>query len=517
MRCFEYALELGAPLKHTEPRLSAQLPPGHRLSGSKNLTYQTRSNPWRQLTQLRLDRFPGSAGPSVLRVDGRFLARQGVPLLRITKQENQMVALAEFASLAASWARTLVSVHSWSFRAPDPAPPHQPNLRPGPVEGLPVPRRHRLRVEARPPYHPVHALLTNYPNPGRPPIALLHGYSASGSTFTHGAIPEPLARHLWRRGHDVWVLDLRTSAGMRSATMPWSFEDAAFVDLPAAIDFIRRRTGRQVDVFAHCIGAVMLSMALLADADMVSRWYAADLKQGWNRTPRWDAERNALGDNVGRIVLSQKGPLLVYSDENVLRAYLLRALRRVVFPDNYQFRPPADQDVLGGVMDRLLCTMPYPEGEFLRENAFLPPWRRAAWAGFRHRMDALYARDFSLENIGDRTLASIEDLFGPLNLDTVSQAIHFARLNTITDRGGEPFDTSGAQLRARWPRNGTLAIHGEENGLVDIHSLHVLKKQMDFAGVPFRECPIPRYGHQDCLIGVHAARDVFRHVTDFLQ
>jgi hypothetical protein len=51
----------------------------------------------------------------------RFLARQGVPLLRITKQENHVVALAEFASLAMCWARTMVSVHSWSFRAPDPA------------------------------------------------------------------------------------------------------------------------------------------------------------------------------------------------------------------------------------------------------------------------------------------------------------------------------------------------------------------------------------------------------------
>ncbi len=491
MRLFDYALEVGAPIKHTDAALANRLPPGLRLAGSKRLTYGLRSNPWRQLTELRLESFPDSAGVATLKLDGRFLARQGVPLLRITKQENHVVALAEFASLAMCWMRTMVSVHSWSFRAPDPAHPRKPQLLPVEIQGLPQPQHHLIEVEARPPAAPVQVLLTNYPNPGRRPLALVHGYSASGSTFTHRAIPQPLARYLWQRGHDVWVLDLRTSAAMQTATLPWRFEDAAFVDLPAAIAFVRERTGQTVDVFAHCIGAVMLSMALLGDADMVSRWYGADLAQGWNRSPRWDAERNGLAANLGRIVLSQKGPVLVYSDDNVLRAYFMRMLRRVVLPDDYQFHIPAEQNAADALMDRLFCTLPYPEAEFVRENPLLPPWRRALWAGFRHRMDALYARDFSLEHVSTTTLAAIADLFGPLHLDTVAQAIHFARLNTITDRAGEPFDTSGARLRARWPRGGTLAIHGAENGLVDVHTVHLLKQQMDFAGVPFRECVHP--------------------------
>ncbi|MDB5955644.1 GMC family oxidoreductase N-terminal domain-containing protein [Ramlibacter sp.] len=517
MRVFDYALEVGAPVKHAHAFLARRLPSGLRLAGSKRLTYGRRSNPWRQLTELQLEGFPDSPGTATLKLDGRFLARQGVPLLRITKQENHVVALAEFASLAMCWARTMVSVHAWSFRAPDTAHPRDSHLRPLPMEGVPPPQQHLIVVEVRPPAAPVQVLLTHYPNPGRRPIALVHGYSASGTTFTHHAIPQPLARYLWQRGHDVWVLDLRTSAGMATATLPWRFEDAAFVDLPAAISFIRERTGQTVDVFAHCIGAVMLSMALLGDAEMVSRWYGADLADGWNRWPRWDAERNALAANLGRIVLSQKGPVLVYSDGNVLRAYFMRLLRRVALPDNYQFHIPADQNAVAALMDRLLSTLPYPEMEFLRENPLLPPWRRAQWAGFRHRMDALYARDFSLEHITPTTLGAIADLFGPLNLDTVAQAIHFARLNTITDRAGAPFDTSGARLRARWPRGGTLAIHGAENGLVDVHTVHLLRQQMDFAGVPFRECVIPGYGHQDCLIGRHAARDVFPHVSAFLQ
>lgn len=515
MRCFDYALSLGATLRSRNPPLARQLAAGRTLSGSKRLTYGNLANPWRQLTEMKLEGFPGTPC-ATLAVDGRFMARQGVPLMRITKQENQVVALAECASLGLAWLRTLVSVHTWSFRAPDPAPEWTPQLRPGPVRELPPPHVHVLHYDVQFPLRPAEVLLTNYANPGRPPIALIHGYSASGSTFTHPAIPEPLARHLWRGGHDVWVVDLRTSAALPTAKLPWRFEDAAFVDIPAAVAKIRALTGRRVNVLAHCIGAVQLSMALLADRGALERWERADGSAPWRRAARVRPLLKHLPDNIGRIVLSQKGPMLAYSDANVMRAYFLRALRRAILPQDYQFRSPGTQTAGGSLMDRLFSTLPYPDEEFLLENPFLPPWQRAAWAGFRHRMDALYARDFSLGNIAPQTLAAIEDLFGPLHLDTVAQAIHFARLNTITDASGEPFDTSAARLKKRWPGNGTMGLHGEKNGLVDVHSLHVLRQQMDFAGVPFEEKVIERYGHQDCLIGRDAARDVFPHVVRFL-
>src|SRR5205085_10284648 len=89
--------------------------PGTPLHGTKCLTYGLRSNPWRQLTELRLHRFPLGRDEPVLRLDGRFLARMGVPLLRVIDQENQVTALADMASFAMCWVRMLVSIHLWSF------------------------------------------------------------------------------------------------------------------------------------------------------------------------------------------------------------------------------------------------------------------------------------------------------------------------------------------------------------------------------------------------------------------
>lgn len=486
------------------PRIAAGTP----VRGTKCLGYGLRSNPWRQLTQLQLHGFP--LGDAVLQLDCRFIVKQGVPLLRIIRQENQVVALAEFASFALCWLRMLASIHLWSFRAPDRPAPREPRLLPGPIAGLPPPRHVELPLEDGNSPIPAFVRLTRYANPGCPPVALVHGYSASGSTFTHEAIPQPLARHLWNSGRDVWVLDLRTSAGMPTARQPWHFEDAAFADLPRALAHIREVTQQRVGVFAHCIGAVMLGMALLTDPKDISRFeQAADDRP----TPkRWTAELAALQDNIDRIVLSQKGPVLVYCDDNVLRAYFMRLLRRLVFPDDYQFRARADRTLAGDLMDRLLATLPYPPEEFARENPEVP-WARTPWAGFRHRMDALYARDFKLANVADGTLAAIEDLFGPLNLDTVAQAIHFARHNTITDVTGRPFDTSRGVLQRRWPRRGTVSIHGTENGLVDVKTVDAMRTQMAFAGIPYAAVEIPGYGHQDCLIGEHAARDVFPHIA----
>jgi cholesterol oxidase len=516
-RCFHYDVTVGEILKDPAPGKTALLRPGDGLHGVKRLTYGLWSNPWRQLTEMKLTRVPRRLAKGTLLLDGRFLARENYPLLRITGQENQVTALAELASWGMCWVRMLLSIHLWSFRAPDPAPePQRRRLLPATSAGrLPAPRVEEIELD--PPRNgvPVRLRLSRYANESGPPVALIHGYSASGTTFTHDAIPMPLALYLHQRGYDVWVLDLRTSAGMPSSCVPWHFEDAAFADIPMAIARIReRRPGHKVDVVAHCIGAVMLSTALLVDPDNLSQFDGVDVGDGGARPKRYVRELKALAGNIGKIVLSQKAPVLAYTDGNVLRAYFMSMFRGLV-PNDFQFMVPARPGLIGGVLDRLLATLPYPDGEFRRENP-LWPWSRAPWAGFRHRMDALYARDFSLKNLEDRTLASIHELFGPLNLDTVAQAIHFARHGTVTDASGGAVDTQGISL-ARWPSNGTMYVHGEDNGLSDVATLDMFCGHMARAGIAVEPLAVAGYGHQDCLIGRGADVRVFEPIHAFLR
>ena len=79
--------------------------------------------------------------------------------------------------------------------------------------------------------------------------------------------------------------------------------------------FIQRMSNQgvldKVDVIAHCMGAVVFSIAVLS---------------------------GGVPGLVGRAAFTQVGPLVVFSPANIFRAYALRYLINLL-PDNYSFNP----------------------------------------------------------------------------------------------------------------------------------------------------------------------------------
>ena len=519
VRLFDYCMRVTQVLDGD----ASLVPVGSDVQGQKRFTYRCGANPWNQLLYLDMVTFPGTHTPAQLKLDARFLARNGLALVRITQQEDQVSALADFASFGAYGLRLMLSIHAWSFRAPDPLPLRKPMRLPGPLAGLPPPQISELDMprligeEDK----PVRVRLTRYAQPpgskhAATPLVMIHGYSASGTTFAHPALEVSMAEYFWKLGRDIWILDLRTSAGMPTAKLPWHFEDAAWEDIPLAIGHIVEQVGNElsgadvkVDVFAHCIGAVMLSMAILSaqpkDGRILAEHHLQMLK--------------ALPGHLRKVVLSQKGFELSYTDANVVRAYLMRYLRKVLLPDQYEFRADIFPSAKDKLIDRVLSSLPYPASEFSRENPMRPN-ALVPWTASRHRMDALYERAFNLSNMPNKVLEYIDDFFGPLNIDTVSQTIHFARSNTITDAEGRNCFVTAAGLQ-RWPRAGTLSIHGNNNGMVDDYTLHLMREAMLKAGIPFEAQLLQKVdgsdgvGHQDSLIGIDA-KHTFAAVEKFL-
>jgi cholesterol oxidase len=352
---------------------------------------------------------------------------------------------------------------------------------------------------------------------------LIHGYSASGTSYAHPAVPEGLAKTLCDQGRDVWVLDMRSSAGMPTARGDWAFEDMARFDIPIAVEHVLRTSqAAKVDVVAHCMGSAMFGMALLADKDRHNK-------------------SNTLHEKIGRLVMSQVGPAMVMSPANVLRAYVMRYVRDFLPLKDYAFSPEGAPSVADQLLDRMLATLPMPADEYRRENPMWLPGKSTPWVGTRHRMDALYARTFSLANLSDEVLDQIDDFFGPLSVETVSQVIHFARFNTVTDRTGfnQYMIPSRIHQCLVFPM---LSIHGEDNGLSDVATLSQMRDSLAGAGIAHLndqgddvdQTTVPRtddqvkalihrnkaalesgtasymtwriagHGHQDCLIGVHA-------------
>jgi hypothetical protein len=339
-----------------------------------------------------------------------------------------------------------------------------------------------------------------------------------------------MAQFFWERGFDVWLLDLRTSPDLPSARYSWSFEDVAWADIPVAIEHVAttvqaERQAAQpvpVDVFAHCVGGLMLSMALLTDVHSQGfADYGHSVRQSTAFTGDhkliYAAQVDRLPSRIRRVVLSQKSFALDYSDANVLRAYLMRYLRQWMPGNRYAFKPAMPPTTQDKTLDMLLAALPYPEHEFDRENPpFWKFWQRTPWTTTRHRMDALYEHTFNPNNLSDAVLASIDDFFGPININTISQILHIARHKVITTTEGKNIFVSASRLAARWPRGGTLGLHNSGNKMVDSATLKLTQQWMAGAGLAYVPLALSGLAHQDGLIGVDRAK-TFAAVLEFLN
>lgn len=537
VRRFDYDLRvvevLRCTLSDTDGRQPRPFVPGDVLQGHKRLTYAVAGNPWRQLTELQVTRMPGlpASGPrrgGTLVLDPRFLASRQTPLLRIVEQQDQVQALADLAGFGLTMLRLLASIHLWTFRKPDTPLTREPVRLPQPIAGLPPPQITEWPVApARQGWPEARVRLTRYPPPASagpaPALVMIHGYSVSGNTFTHESLRPSAAEWFHRQGRDVWVLDLRSSSGLPAALVPWTLEEVALVDIPAALLHVRQVTGAPVDVLAHCIGCVMMSMALLSrPQELRKRAHSLDRPD-----PLDGAQQAALAafngeggeghphPTVRRLVLSQKGPVLRYTDANVLRGWVMQFARRWLLRDGFQFRPSAQPGAGEQLMDRLLSSLPYPDADWRVENPVWP-WRRTPWTATRHRMDVLYGRDFEAPGLSRAALEAIDDLFGPIHLDTVSQTIHFTQADQATDHSGAGDYVTPQRLRERWSGIETLALHGRDNGLADVFTQRLLGLHLGAAGVPVIARTFDGMGHQDLLIGQRSAQ-VFAEVERFLR
>ncbi|GGC91063.1 alkaline phosphatase D family protein [Chelatococcus reniformis] len=505
IRALVYELTIGTPA--TDSRFVLE---GDRIVGAKSFTYRRRANPWRQLMEVTLREFPGleGRGARMLKLDVGFLARIGVPLIQITHQRDGVSALSDLASFLGYVLRLLLGLHIWSFRAPDNdggageivfRPPRELMVPGGgfvPAEIIPIDLDDEIPDLGAEPVKG-RVVLTRYAQPvGGPaqrPVVMLHGYSAGGTTFAHHAVNPNLASYLWDAGRDVWIADLRTSPAHETAKAPWSFDQIARTDVRAVIE---RAAGAsidgKVDVIAHCMGTVVFSMAVLGDVSPPGK---------------------RLSKLIGRAAFTQVGPLVVFTPANIFRAYAVRYLLDFL-PDAYEFRPP-NPTLLDGLLDRVLATLPYSDEEYDIENPLWPA-ARTPWTRTRHRMDALYGRDFNVANMEPLMLRHIDEHFGPLNLKTVATTVHFARYAVMTDYKGQNTYVSRRQFRENWPFP-TFSLHGGANGLSHVSTVDRMHKVLSDAGRIYL-APYVNWqaGHQDALIGT-GRLDIFARIRSFLE
>jgi cholesterol oxidase len=522
VRLFDYVLKTTSATLSVKGKeeFSESMFSNASMLASKRFTYNRYANPWRQLTELQLTEFPRlvsqSPEDSILSLDLKYLAHQNTPLMRIVQEENQPSSLMDLGRFSLYLLRVLVFTHLWSFRKPDDWPETpKPNRLPMQLQGLSLERYGRDRIDGKAfsevEITPLLAnsatdvltkktlLLTRYKanevTPKGPPVVMIHGYSASGTTFAHHALPHSAVGMLCKKGRDVWVLDVRSSAGLETAKDRWTYEQIAKEDLTQAFDFVLKHANvERLDVVAQCIGAAMFSMVVL-DED----------------------EHSEFSKKIRCAVMFHKAPVLKYAQSNILRSYIWRYVREYLGDVSYSFFDDKNNGAGYAVLDRLIATMPYSDEEYLIENPTnlteITPYIKT-----RHRLDLLYGRTFSLRNLHQDVRNHINDFFGPLNLDTVTQTLHFAQRDVIADSDGNNEYVSVQKLSKKWTFP-TYLLGAEENGLADPSTLtlvDLIMGKQGYAGLDVRTECLPNVGHQDMLIG-NTANLTFDKVGAFLE
>lgn len=98
--------------------------------------------------------------------------------------------------------------------------------------------------------------------PTRGPVLLAHGAGMRAESFRPPAI-RSIVDVLVDDGWDVWMLNWRGSIDLPA--VPWTIDDVALYDIPAAVRHVTGVTGSgTVKVIGHCQGAAALSVAAAA-------------------------------------------------------------------------------------------------------------------------------------------------------------------------------------------------------------------------------------------------------------
>jgi cholesterol oxidase len=98
----------------------------------------------------------------------------------------------------------------------------------------------------------------------RGPVLMTPGTAMTALTYCVDSVPRNIVEFLVAKGFDVWLFDWRTSPLLDSHERPYTLDDVARYDWPAAVAEVRHRTGRtQVSILAHCLSAPCLLLSLL--------------------------------------------------------------------------------------------------------------------------------------------------------------------------------------------------------------------------------------------------------------
>lgn len=300
----------------------------------------------------------------------------------------------------------------------------------------------------------------------RHPVILVHGLGANRFDMD---FPDPrlsIAKYLYRKGFDVWVLELRGAGKSQPLSLyervrvmirpAWTFDDHVFRDIPAFLEHIKKETGKKS---FHWIG-------------------------------------HSLGGGIIYAVVQTLGNKICQSAVTMGSAMNSNA-------------KPGFARLLIKIEDRILKWVPLIPGKYLAKIG------HPALSLMAPLLDNFY---YSLENMDKRTLRMaikviVENISIPLflQLHRWYQENHFSSMD-----GRFSYHKHLQAIKAPW-----LVIAGSVDGLTPLPDVYYgynevssRKKKFIVFGKEFGYKA--DYGHLDLVLGKSAPREVYPVILDWL-
>ena len=499
------------------------------LQGTKELAYALgKKDPWSALAELPFTlRGPDDSVEGLLCVDLVRLTRR-TPF-QVEGSPDTPTTIMAMASAGMMFFRVLFQTHLWSFGAPD-YPVRSPigNRNPGPLRlndwttinpeqsffEVPVssrdnPERIRLRLLR---YQPAKAENGS--------ILIIHGLATSSLAFATDTIDVNMATYLCRHGYDVWLLDYRLSIALPHAARQWTMDQIAQHDMPAAVKYVYEQTGGPIQVFAHCIGAGSLAMAILTGKCHDRNYINEDGSEGRSM--------------ISALVTHAVHPWMVPSVMNHLKINLAAFFWDSIAQRTFDSVLPVDAakkdfDVM---LDRIAGSLPWPlRGNTQEEDEteqFLHRSKTDERKGkdICNRLSLFYGFEWWHGNLSGKTHRRIADLLGVVNLETVRQIYFILFRRRLTTRSGANHYVTADNFKQYWTFP-TLFAHGQDSQLYDPASavnsclrLRSLREQAGAANGPNYDVywfQVPNCGHMDFLFGKNAGTKVYPTLDAFFR
>lgn len=453
--------------------------------------------------------------------------------LQVTASPDTPISLGAMASLGMLSLRALFQTHLFSFRTPKyPDNPEDDTsvdlhlrlydgriVMPSELIPISVPRS---KLDPTPGDIYVRLMHFQPQAPKRGSILLVHGFAHGSSLFTTDTIAVSFASHLYENGYDVWVLDHRLSNALPDmrpgsptqwlAELQTSIDEIAEHDIARTVDYLYRRSGAPIQVFAHCVGAAAVSMSVL-------KGYCHDERYGEPGKAHGRSKISALG-------LHAVPPWLVASMPNRLRANLAAVLKDAIRVKTIDPIPSKTPSGLEKLIDSLCSTIPWPSpADAHRHNSDtdLADLGREVCA----RYNVIYGIEWNHENLAAQTHRKLRKLVGVGNIETFRQIFFMTLRQRITRRDGKNDYLLDPNIKAYWTFP-TLFCHGTDNGVFNpLSSVRSFIRMSLAKNDPADKAPkvpddiflfeAPDVGHLDFLFGKHAYRKIFPYLDGFFR